>query len=100
MGKVTFEIAKEAMGILMDQELPESIQKQIKQIVLSIKDVQGIKDLKTRQSGSCLFIQMIVLMNPNLTLKKAHQQSDLIEKELYRVFPDSEIILHLEPNLK
>lgn len=28
--KVTWEIAKEAMGILMDQELPESIQNQIK----------------------------------------------------------------------
>ena len=98
--KITFKIAKEAMGILMDEEMPEHIQKQIKQIVLSIKDVQGIKDLKTRQSGSCVFIQMIVLMNPDLTLKKAHQQADLIENELYNTFPDSEIILHLEPNLK
>lgn len=68
--------------------------------MLFVKDVQGIKDLKTRQSGSCLFIQMIVLMNPNLTLKKAHKQSDLIENKLHKAFHDSEIILHLEPDLK
>lgn len=98
--RVTWKITKEAIGILMDQELPESVQNQIKQIVLSVKDVQGIKDLKTRQSGSCLFIQMIVLMNPDLTLKKAHQQSDFIENKLHQVFSESEIILHLEPNLK
>lgn len=97
---VTWKIAMEAIGILMDQEMPEHIQEKIKQIVLSVKDVQGIKDLKTRQSGSCLFIQMVVLMNPDLTLKTAHQCSDLIEQELHKAFHDSEIILHLEPNSK
>lgn len=98
--KVTWEISKDALGILMDQEMPQHIQEKIKKIALSIKDVQGIKDLKTRQSGSCVFIQMTILMNPNLTLKKAHQQSDLIEYKLHETFHDSEIILHLEPNSK
>ena len=98
--KTTWEIAQAALGILMDQEMPEYIQEQIQQIVLSVKDVQRIKDLKTRQSGSCLFIQMTVLMNQNLTLKQAHQRADIIENKLHQVFRDSEIILHLEPDLK
>ena len=98
--KITLEISKDALGILMDQEMPEHIQEKIKEIVLSNSYVENVKDLRTRQSGSCLFIQMIVLMNPNLTLKKAHQQSDLIECKLHKVFHDSEIILHLEPNFK
>ncbi len=97
---VTWKIAKEAVGILMDQEMPQHIQEKIKKITLSIPDVQNIKDLKTRQSGSCLFIQMVVLMNPDLTLKAAHQRSDLIECKLHEAFHDSEIILHLEPNQK
>ena len=98
--KVTLEIIKDAFAILMDKELPEHVQNKIKQITLSVESVNEIKDLKTRQSGSCLFIQMTVLMDPKLTLKKAHQQSDLIENKLHKVFHDSEIILHLEPDSK
>ena len=98
--KVTLEIIKNAFAILMDKELPEHVQNKIKQITLSVESVNEIKDLKTRQSGSCLFIQMTVLMDPKLTLKKAHQQSDLIENKLHKVFHDSEIILHLEPDSK
>ncbi len=98
--KTTWEIAKSSIEVLMDKEMPQPIQEQIKQIVLSINSVQGIEELKTRQSGSCLFIQMKVLMNSHLTLKQAHYQSDIIEHKLKSVFHDSEIILHLEPDSK
>jgi divalent metal cation (Fe/Co/Zn/Cd) transporter len=51
-------------------------------------------------SGSCLFIQMTVIMDKELTLYQAHQIADKIENHLHTHFSDCEIILHLEPDSK
>ena len=98
--KTTYQIASTAIGILMDKEMPIHIRYKIKAIALSFSNVTQIRDLKTRQSGSCLFIQMTVLMKKDLTLLQAHQTADEIETALHERFSDSEIILHLEPDQK
>ena len=89
-----------AIGILMDTEMPLHIRYKIKAIVMTFDNVIKVKDLKTRQSGTCLFIQMTIVMNKDLTLSQAHQISDEIESELHHTFSDCEIIIHLEPDSK
>ncbi len=98
--KTTYHIAMVAIGILMDTEMPLHIRYKIKAIVMTFDNVIKVKDLKTRQSGTCLFIQMTIVMNKDLTLSQAHQISDEIESELHHTFSDCEIIIHLEPDSK
>ncbi len=96
--KVSYEIISQAIEMLMDTELPQEIRHKIKENVLSIKDIHQITDLKTRQSGNQIFIQMTLHMTETLTLKKAHQLADQAEHLIHTDFPDSEIVLHLEPD--
>lgn len=95
-----FGVAKEAVAMLMDTELPEDVREKIKKIAFSYEDVYEVVDLKTRLSGSCMFIQFCVRMNPELTLKKAHDITDFIEDEIKKEYSDSQIIIHLEPSFK
>ena len=90
-------VVKKALGQLLDAELPAEEKHQIAQIVLSVPEVSGMHDLRTRSSGSCRFIQLNLELNPHFTLLKAHEVADNVEKLLMKAFPNSEIIIHQDP---
>lgn len=95
-----FYIIKEAFSMLMDEEMPEEFRNDIKKMVLAFPDVCEITDLKTRSSGTCVFIQFNIKMNSSLSLKTAHEITEYIEDGIKDKYPDSQIIIHLEPSLK
>ncbi|MBQ8251150.1 MAG: cation transporter [Alphaproteobacteria bacterium] len=95
-----FGVAKEAIAMLMDTEMPEDVREKIKQVAFSYEDVLEVVDLKTRLSGSCIFIQFCVRMNAELTLKRAHDITEFIEDDIKKEYPDSQIIIHFEPSFK
>lgn len=95
-----FGVAKEAVAMLMDTELDDSIRQEIEDEALSYTEVKRITDLKTRSSGDVMFIQFCAQMNPDLTLKKAHDIADLIEAGIVKKYPQAQMIIHLEPALQ
>jgi len=103
MGIVAFilysawEIAYEAIQLLMDRELPDEERVRIHDIVQSHPKVRGAHDLRTRRAGSTCFIQLHVEMDDNLTLVQAHAIADEVEALLLEGFPGAEIIIHEDP---
>lgn len=97
---VVYTILKESVGMLMDTEMPGFVRDEITKIALSHKDVHEIYDLKTRQSGEDIFIQFCIRLDQELTLKKAHDITDELERQIRKVIPDSAVIIHPEPLLK
>ena len=93
-------IAKESIAMLMDTELSEEIREKIQQKALNYEVVYEVLDLKTRLSGNNMFIQFCVRMDPELTLKRAHDVTEFIEDDIKKEYPDAQIIIHLEPSLK
>jgi len=55
--------------------------------------------LKTRSSGNINFVDAHVVFYPEISLLKAHQAADNIEKNIKNLDPDKEwvITLHLDP---
>ena len=92
-----WEIVQGSLDQLMDRELPDEARDKITQIALSHSEVRNLHELRTRTSGHITFIQMHLEMDPELTLVKAHQISDEVEAEIRKVFPDSEVIIHEDP---
>jgi len=86
--------------MLMDKEMPEDFRKTIHTIVRAFPQVTLIHDLKTRQSGSHAFVQFSVHLDDTLTLRQAHDITDKIEDRIKEQFPDTEIIIHPEPERK
>ena len=92
-----WKIVKMSLDQLMDRELPDPMRDKIAEIALAHAEVHNMHELRTRTSGQTTFIQMHLEMDPQITLEKAHQISDEVEAELYKVFPNSEVIIHEDP---
>jgi ferrous-iron efflux pump FieF len=90
-------LARRALAMLMDEELPESERARIRAIVLAAPEVRAIHDLRTRASGPHRFIQFHLELDGGLTLSEAHVIADRVETAVLREFPDSEVIIHQDP---
>lgn len=92
-----WSIVSISLDQLMDRELSDEVRTKIKQLVLAHPQSSGIHDLRTRHSGTMTFIQFHLEIEDDLTLVQAHNVSDEIELELLKIYPDSEIIIHIDP---
>jgi len=90
-------IARESLDLLMDHELPDDERAQIKTIVRNHPDAHDLHDLRTRKSGTTVFIQLHLELDDNLTLMQAHQISDSVEANILDAFPNAEVLIHEDP---
>ena len=96
---VVYQITAESFQMLMDTEMPASFRHKIKELVLSCPKVIDMHDLKTRQSGDCIFVQFCIHLDKDLTLEAAHDIADDIEEKITSASPQTQIIIHIEPHL-
>ncbi len=92
-----WDIAREALDHLMDKELPEADRERIKNIVLQHPQAKGMHDLRTRKSGTQVFIQLHLELEDNLSLLEAHAISDQVEARIKKAFPGAEVLIHEDP---
>ena len=92
--KSAWEIVKQSLSQLMDQELPDTLREEIKTIALQHPGVRNLHELRTRSSGRQYFIQLHLEMDGELKLKEAHQIANEVENEICKAFPNAEVIIH------
>jgi len=90
-------IARQAVDQLMDRELPDDERNRIREIALAEPAVRSVHDLRTRASGSNRFIQIHLEMDRNLSLIEAHEISDQVMYNIEAAFPNSEVLVHQDP---
>jgi ferrous-iron efflux pump FieF len=92
-----WSIGRTSIDVLMDRELPDEDRRKILDIVLAQPGVTSAHDLRTRSAGLTKFIQLHVVFHPNMSLGRAHVMGDNIEAAILEAFPQSEVILHIDP---
>lgn len=92
-----WQIAYEAVQALLDHRLPNNELAQIESIALSVDQVLGIHDLRTRRSGETRFIQLHLELKDELLLIEAHKIADEVEQLLAAHFPKTDVIIHQDP---
>jgi ferrous-iron efflux pump FieF len=90
-------IARTSIDVLMDRELPDEDRQRILEVVRNHPGVRNVHDLRTRSAGLTKFIQMHVVLQPAMSLGRAHVVGDSIESEIQAAFPEAEVILHIDP---
>lgn len=97
VGYGAWRVGREAINTLMDRELPEPVQQRIREIVARQPGVEGIHDLRTRQSGHDYFIQMHLEFAARMPLVDAHAIGDRVERAICSEFPQAEVLIHHDP---
>ena len=86
-----------ALDQLMDKEWPEERRDRFLAAARQYPELSGLHDLRTRSSGTHFFAQFHVWVPATWTVKEAHDRLDRVEEELQQQFPDTEILIHLDP---
>ncbi|MBD3798365.1 cation diffusion facilitator family transporter [Sulfuricurvum sp.] len=94
-----YPIIKEGILMLLDAALdPQSVEK-INKLLDSQLDINGHHDLRTRRSGSDIYLSVHLVFGISASLYDAHMTGDRIELALKNLFPDNNVyaLIHLDP---
>jgi len=93
----SWQIARGALDMLMDRELPDEERGRIRAIALLHPAVHDVHDLRTRGAGPTRFIQLHLEMDGAMSLYSAHAVADAVEAEIRGAFPGAEVMIHQDP---
>jgi ferrous-iron efflux pump FieF len=92
-----WKASSHAVDQLMDKEWPEQKRRRFREIAVRHPDLKGVHELRTRTSGARDFAQFHIWVDPTMSVHRAHVVMDEIEALLKPEFPDTEILIHIDP---
>ncbi|MFN6971152.1 MAG: cation diffusion facilitator family transporter [Rheinheimera sp.] len=92
-----FQLAKESLKHLLDQELTSAQRQLIVDSLQSLPQVLAVDQLRTRQAGPKVFVQLRLVLPDDLSLMLAHEIVDAAEQRVAALFSDAEVIIHADP---
>lgn len=96
--KVSIQLLIPCVDELLEKSLPESVEQEIEQVVLSFEGVSEPHHLRTRRIGNNYAIEIHVRMDGHISLHKAHETATDIEHKLKEKFgEDTHVGIHVEP---
>jgi cation diffusion facilitator family transporter len=91
--KLSYKLTRQ----IIDTALPEQDILRIENAMKKFRQIREFHELRTRQSGSTIFVDMHVHVDPQMTVKSSHDLTLKIEKKLEEMFGDVNAIIHIEP---
>ena len=86
-----------ALDQLMDKEWPDELRERFLAAAKEYPELAGLHDFRTRTSGTYNFAQFHVWVPPQWTVQEAHDRLDRVEEQLQQRFPNTEILIHVDP---
>ena len=97
--KTAWDIFREATHFLTDG-FDENEIKSYKETIQGTYGVKGIKDIKARNYGNNVVVDVVILVNSNLDVTSAHDIATRVEDELIKENHVYDVHVHVEPNFK
>ena len=86
-----------ALHQLMDREWPDELRERFLAAAKEYPELAGLHDFRTRTSGTHHFAQFHVWVPGEWSVQEAHDRLDAVEEELQQRFPNTEILIHVDP---
>ena len=97
LARAAWKSSAQSLDQLMDREWPEELKERFLQAAKDYPELAGLHDLRTRTSGTHNFAQFHVWVPADWTVREAHDRLDRAEEQLRERFPDTEILIHVDP---
>lgn len=96
--KAAYDLTRESVRDLLDARLSKEDEKLIDRYVQEqYPDVLSYHKLRTRKSGSQRFFEFHLIVKPDMTVRVSHELGDRIVSKVKGHFPESRVIIHVEP---
>ena len=101
--KEAWELCKNALEHLIDVRLTDEEEKDIDEIIKKVIKIYETRlidyhKLKTRKAGNKRHIDFHITLNPELTVKEAHDIVGCLKKEINVKFTNSRVNVHIDPD--
>lgn len=97
--KTAWDIFREASHDLSDGFDEHQIEA-YKKTIHTIPAIQKIKEIRGRNYGNNAVVDVVILVQPNLSLEKAHDIATLVENKLKQDNDVYDVHVHVEPNIE
>lgn len=93
------QIAKPSLNELLEVSLPKQQIKEIGKIINGIPGVKKFHNLRSRKNGHFYIVDLNIHVDPDITVRAAHEIASDVERSLKKHFGDDMIIyVHIEPD--
>ncbi|NDV00092.1 cation diffusion facilitator family transporter [Pseudoroseicyclus tamaricis] len=86
-----------AFDALMDRRVDPDVLSRIARLAGSFPGVLGHHDLKTRRSGSRLFVNLHIELDGAQTLEQAHDIGAALRRAIVAIYPEADVLIHKDP---
>ena len=92
-----WQIGSKSLRLLLDEELGPEVWQVVDKIVEENPDVRGHHQLRTRQAGHIMFVQLHIDVDKRMSLLQAHAITEEIEQAIQERFPNADVLIHTDP---
>ncbi len=94
--KAAIQIIRSTSEVLVDSAVADS--DKIRDITLSFQEVHGVHDIRSRGSEQELYIDMHVLIDPEMEIAESHRLCHAVEEKICRELQvGARVMIHMEP---
>jgi cation diffusion facilitator family transporter len=99
IARIGYEIIRSASDTLVDTICIDTFA--VEAEVSRIEGVKGCHGIRTRGTVHVTFLDLHVLVDPKISVEKAHEVADRVESAIKHRFPSVvDIVVHVEPDEK
>ena len=93
---VSYNLGRKSIAVLLDTA-PRELVRKIEETVLAVPGITSVHEIRVRNSGADVFIELCIHVDPGMTVQQAHRISDNVENSLKISIPRCVVHVHEEP---
>lgn len=94
---IFFRLSSTLLHHTIDGALKEEDVCRIEELIAGFPGIKDYHKLRTRHSGSTIFIDMHIKVDPQMTVVESHEITREMEGELKKMYGDVNVLIHVEP---
>jgi cation diffusion facilitator family transporter len=93
---VSLQLGKRAVVVLLDVA-PPGMAERIAAEATTVPGVQGLGEVRLRQAGASVFVDLVVNVDRGASLEEAHQVAEAVDNHISHIVPRGDVIVHVDP---
>ena len=96
---ISYQLGRRSINVLLDKA-PTIYVRTIEEIMNEIPQVFAFHDVKIRNSGADIFVEISIHVDPSLNIEKAHRIAQQVEERINARIARCSVHVHQEPEVK
>jgi len=96
---IGYQTFRDAAHDLMDGSVAPDFIAEVTRLAEGVEHVEHVHDIRGRRSGQYMIIDLKLEMDPNMTVKEAHDVATQVKRLIFEAFPNvGDVMIHVNPH--